>query len=200
MVEERSGSNHTNEKSFIQMLKEKSNWINLLIIVFAWSVTGYSYYWVAFYVKYFNGSIYINAFLFGLAELIGVFIFSFLIKYFKNKTLFIGLFFLSFIGSICYCLTRTYTDLVPIWILLMAISFSMLFSLVYYANCSFFSSEYSTRIFSICNVVSRSFTILAPMSVETFSNPIIFVCMLSLFLSLISFLLKESEQSKSEGE
>lgn len=113
-------------KPFMRMLKENKNWLNLIIIVISWSITGFSYYWVAFYVKYFKGSIYVNSFLFGLAEIIGVFIFALLIRRFNNKVLFIFLFIFTAIASLWYCLLKRNTRLVPILIFLMVIGLSML--------------------------------------------------------------------------
>ena len=168
------------------MLKKDRNCWNLLIMILAWTFTSFSYYWVGFYTKYFRGSIYVNSTLMGLAGLFGVSVFGFMLKYMKNSSLFPLLFLISFLGSLGYTLTERYAYLLPMWILLMMFALSMLFSLVYYSNYYFFESQYRTRIFSICNIVSRTFTIMAPLSVELLDNPLLIIWIFSLIMIVLS--------------
>jgi len=162
-------------KTFWQMLKEGNNLKNLLIIIWWWSFTSSSYYLVSFFIKYFKGSIYINSFLFGIASLIGVTLFSILINYISTKRLFILSFLMTFIGSLGFTLTRNYESLVPLWILLMVVSLSIQFSLCYYTNVELFSPTFRTRIFSLWNIIARCFTVISPMLVELMDNPIIII-------------------------
>lgn len=164
---------------------------NLIIMICCWSFTSFSYYWVGFYMKYFKGSLYFNSFLFALAGFFGVTTFGILIKYFKNKTLLTLTFLLTFCGSLGFTLTKVYASLVPLWILLMVYSLSMQFCLWYYTNWVLFQPKYRTRVFSVCNIVARTFTMLSPMVVELVNNPIMIVCLCAISMTYLSTHLKQ---------
>lgn len=178
--------NLSKDIGFCAMLSETPNLKNLIIMICWWSFTSSGYYLVGFYIKYFKGSLYVNSFLFAFAGFLGVSTFGFLIQYFSNKKLLSLSFFLTFLGSLGFTLTKSYAELVPIWILIMVYSLSILFTLCYYTNWVLFEPSYRTRIFSICNIIARSFTMLSPMAVELMDNPLLVVCVLALIMTFVS--------------
>mmetsp|Transcript_14364 Transcript_14364/g.14347 ORF Transcript_14364/g.14347 Transcript_14364/m.14347 type:complete len:134 (-) Transcript_14364:164-565(-) len=117
------------QPQFMNNFKDCSKLLNLLIMICSWSFTSAGYYLVCYNVKYFEGSVYTNSILFGVAGLIGVILFSVLINLISSKKLLISSFFLTLFGSVGYSATLQYPSLVPIWILFMVGSFSIQFSL-----------------------------------------------------------------------
>ncbi|CAI2373262.1 unnamed protein product [Moneuplotes crassus] len=176
-----------NEKPrFMNIFKDWTQVINLIIMICSWSFTSAGYYLVCYNVKYFEGSVYTNSILLGVAGLIGVILFSILINLISSKKLLISSFFLTLFGSVGYLATLQYPSLVPIWILFMVGSFSIQFSLCYYLNCELFQPAFRTRVYSICNFCSRSCSMLSPLLSETLSNPIILISACSILMLLLS--------------
>lgn len=175
------------------MLQQRSNCINLVIMICLWTVTSFSYYCVNFNIKYFNGSIYTNGIWFSLAGILGNITFSLMIQFYTSTKVFIIWFLVSFIGSVGYWLSRSIEPLVPIWILIMVYVLTISFSMCYYANVCLFPAIHRTKIFAVCNIVSRSFTILAPMSVELMDDPIIIVAVASFFMIFLSSQLRHND-------
>ena len=184
------------EKSFCQMLGEAPNFRNLWIVICWWTFTSSSYYLINFFMKYFKGSIYVNAFLFGFAGLLGVILFSVLLNLISTKKMFIISFFITFWGSMGFTLTQGDEDLVPIWILLMVMSLSIQFSLCYYTNIELFEPAYRTRIFSLWNIISRIFTMGSPMVAELMGNPIIIISIAGIVMIMLATQLKMPESPK----
>jgi len=174
------------------MLREEYNFRNCFIMVWSWSFTSFSYYCISFYLKYFKGSIYVNSFLFGIAGFLGVTTFGVMIQYLSNKSLFTITFFVTFLGSLGFTLTKTNESLVPVWILLMVFSVSIQFSLWYYTNIVLFPPLYRTRIFSVWNIIARTFTMMSPMVVELVDNPMLILWVAAITLMFMSTQLKQN--------
>lgn len=57
------------DKSFTALVSDKARLINLLAMIFNWSVCSFSFYVIGFFIKYFKGNVYTNAAMMGCADI-----------------------------------------------------------------------------------------------------------------------------------
>lgn len=183
------------KEGFLDMLRDGNNFMNLVVMVWTWSFTSFAYYLVSFYIKYFKGSVYLNSFLFGVAGLAGTLIFAILVNFMTSKNLLILSFIFTFVGSLGFTLTIESPSLVPIWILWMVTSLSIQFSLCYMMNWDLFKPKFRTRIYSICNIWARLWTVLSPMLVELMTNPIILMSVWAVAMVFLGSRIRSPEKS-----
>ena len=75
--------------------------------------------------------------------------FSLLIRYYNSIKIFVICFSIMFIGSLGYTLTQHRTDLVPIWILMMIYTATMIFAMSYYALFQLFPAIHKAKVFAV---------------------------------------------------
>ena len=175
------------------MLRSGHNTRNLIIMVMCWTAVSFSFYVINFYIKYFKGSIYTNASLYAVALFLGVITFSMSIRFFNAIKIFVIWFGVLTFSGIAYTFTKDSEVWVAIWILFMAYTLIIIFCLVYYANVLLFPPIHRSRIFAICNTVSRTFTIASPMVAELVPNPILIVVFVALIMTFATPFIKQKE-------
>lgn len=126
----------------------------------------FNYYLVAFYLKYFPGSIFKNSLWFALSDFLSYLISGSILKRTNTqRTLFIS-YVISGSGSAIYLFFFWDLRLVPLFILLSRIGNSMAFNAVYVSNNRLFPTKYLTSSFGIVNFISHLYAIGAPMVAE----------------------------------
>lgn len=96
---------------------DKSRLINLLIMVFNWSVCSFCFYVIGFFIKYFRGSMYTNAMMMGTADIIAAISVRIAQMYISTKRGFIIAYLWVFIVTVFYLLFESIESLIPICIL-----------------------------------------------------------------------------------
>ena len=109
---------------------------NLIAVLIVWSVSGFSYYLLDFYVKYFPGSVFLNKALFGVVDALGLFYIQFVQRFFKKVSSVIRL---SMAGTVLLCLlyyglTPLTPVLVPVIIALIRMQVNSMQSYGYHIN------------------------------------------------------------------
>lgn len=107
-----------------------------------------------------------------------------------QKKGFAAMFFICSIscGLVLFAESTNAIWLVPIAVLLAKSSITVAFCLLYFTNIDFFENQYLGFVMGVNNVFGRTSTILSPIIAEI-GEPLpmlscIFICVLSLFLSL----------------
>ena len=85
-------------------LKQKTIITNLLVMTYMWASCSFTYYMIAIYVKYIPGSIYLNMFGSGIAEVLANVVAGIMFTKFGIKKSFAILFALSIFGATCILL------------------------------------------------------------------------------------------------
>ena len=185
--------------SCIEALKDKTNLRNLLIMAFIWSTGSFCYYTLSFYAQYFKGSMYVNAAVIGVADVLSKPIIRCLQSCQQTKTTYTMVYLIVFWVSIVYYFINNITVWVVFSILLMRCGIAWNFGLSYYANQEYFHTDFTSAAFAVCNTAARLLTILAPMFAEVLSQPLIFLSCATLIASgLACFLDKSANVSLSD--
>ena len=107
-----------------------------------WCACSFGYYVCSFYLKYFKGSLYVNATVFTAASVLSSVLYGIKQKYMSTPRIFQLCFGLCTIGACGFLLTEDYPNLIPVWILWMTYCLNTSFSMVYYGTYEFFPSQY----------------------------------------------------------
>lgn len=156
--------------------------------------SSFSYYLINFYFKYLPGSVYTNAVVNSLSEAAAQTFSIILLKFMSVKKGFAFSFILCGISCMVVVFAEaTGSDrLIPIAILGAKIGVSSAFCYLYFSMVEFFDSGNLGLVLGLCNVVSRLFTIAAPMVAE-FEDPapMISCAILCIFALTACLLLKK---------
>ena len=123
---------------------------------------------ITFYLKKFPGSIYVNSFCFGGADLVAFLSSGMILKYF---TIAQGLGFsysLSLVAGVLYLAFYSVKEpwVIPTLVVFSRIGGSMSFNIGYVSVARLFPTKFVSTVFGIVNFVSHSFTVGAPLVAE----------------------------------
>ena len=131
-----------------------------------WIIISVTYYVIGFYLKYLEGSIYVNALVLGFAASISVSSGAIMMaKFGLKESLTISLSIALTGGMLLMLFANSLKSFVPFFVLLSMFGCGSGFGLVYEANF-IFPVEYATQTLGFCNLMARLFTILAPLISE----------------------------------
>lgn len=149
-----------------ELFANKDTRSNLIVSSIIWSCSMFNYYLIAFYLKYFPGSIFKNSLWFAVADFLSYCISGNILKRTNTqKTLFIS-YVISGTGSIIYLFFFWDIRLVPLFIILSRVGNSMAFNTVYVSNNRMFPTKYLASSFGIVNFISHLYAIAAPLTAE----------------------------------
>jgi hypothetical protein len=165
--------------------------------MFCWTTVSFNYYLLLFHLPKLNGNIYVNGTSLALAELCGNLVIGVLLLQFGLKSTMIGSFSIMCLSSILviYPLFE-----VSIWyaIILFILKFAhtSAFASVFYGTNALFMDDLVAVIFTLCNLMARMITALAPFAAicETKTVMTIYLC-LSLFSIMCTSFISESSSS-----
>eukprot|EP00347_Sterkiella_histriomuscorum_P000203 403376785 len=183
--------------SLRDIIKVRSNFINLIAMTFLWTSTSFTYYLINFQLKYLSGDIFSNAIASALSEapayIAQGYTYSRLgIK--KSFYLYLGIAMIGSIGIFTFSNKEEMLDqnsinqyVLPIMILLAKAGVSAAFNVCYFATSNIFPTIYSGTAMGICNFFAKSLTMMSPIIAEI-NDPIptlvlIGMCILSIFVT-----------------
>jgi hypothetical protein len=153
----------------------------------------FCFYLLTFYLKYFPGSIFENAAIFAMSDLVAFIIAGIVLK---CTTIGVGIRISSCVagtGGLLYLFMSNLTNFAPLVICLARVGMTMLFNICLISVNRLFPTQNVTTAYGIVNFLAHIFACLAPMIAEI-PNPypfIVFVILVCIgFLS--SFFLTES--------
>ena len=131
-------------------------------------LSSFNFYLITFYLKKFPGSIYVNSFCFGFADMIAFLSSGMILKYY---TIAQGLSFSYSLSLIAGCLYLAFYSVQIPWVIPVLVCFSriggsMSFNIGYVSVARLFPTKFVSTVFGIVNFVSHSFTVGAPMVAE----------------------------------
>lgn len=137
-------------------------------MVVLWSVSSLDYYLISFFLKYIPGSIYVNATVSTLAEIVANMTSGAVYKFFGAKTAFVLCFTISAVGGFLIALMPSDANslLEAFFVLVAKFGISFAFTMVYLITPGLFPTELRGTVFGICNVIARFLTILSPILAE----------------------------------
>jgi Na+/melibiose symporter-like transporter len=140
---------------------------NLWIMSLSWSAASFTYYMVAYYLKYIPGNIYVNIILSSLAEAIIILSSGFIAKALGSKTtLFLSFAVGGFFGMGLIFVNPENTIAILICILLTKSGIASAFNLCFLVTAEFFPIMFSSTVFGACNIIARITSIMAPIIAE----------------------------------
>ena len=155
--------------SIRELIKDKTYFINLVVLTTCWTCSSVNYYMIGFQLKHLKGSIYLNSILSSLFEVIAVAVGGAMVKLFGTKMGFIIAFSLSTLGALLIILVDE--ELVgkvifAIFVFTSRFGVSATFAMVFIVTNDYFPPAMAGLTFGFCNLVARSFTVFSPMIAE----------------------------------
>lgn len=148
--------------SLKELIQDKRHFTNLLLLLYLWVASAFSYYLINFQLKYIEGDIYTNTIVSSVSEVTAYLISGALYEKIGTRVSFIGSFIIAVIGSVLLInLGDTHKALIPVMVLGSKFGISASFNVVYLAN-GLFPALYSSTTFGICNFFARLASMLAP--------------------------------------
>lgn len=180
------------------MLRNRRMLGNLIAVLTVWTVSGFSFFMLDFYVKYFPGSVFFNKALFGLVDAAGLFYIQFVQKFFKSVANMVRV---TMASTILLCLLYTVAPLsfIPAVIALIRMQVNSMMSYGYHINQCLFPVLMRGTVFSLANAVSRPFVASAAIVAEYTSNPLIMVMIASIICAFATFCITEEDSSHLLG-
>jgi hypothetical protein len=140
--------------------------VNFLIMTAVWAFTSMSYYVINFYLKYLEGSIFVNVYVSAVAEVSSVLLAGFFCLTFGLQKALLISYIIGFIGAVMIIFfEEILVDFVPVFVLFAKFGVGSAFGLIYVANF-IFPTKYASQTLGYCNTIARLFTILSPMIAE----------------------------------
>lgn len=141
--------------------------INLILMTVFWTAASFNFYVLTFYLKYIPGSIYVNACLACVADIVGHMVSGYIAKLFGVKPAFFIAFILASIGGVMLVIFFNAKEtLIAVFVLFARCGMAFAFNMVYYATPQMFPTETCSTAFGICNVFARFISILSPLVAE----------------------------------
>ena len=161
-----------------------------------WSSSGFCYYLIDFYVKYFPGNVFINKGFFGLCDAASIVYIKMLEKKLIKVPLVIRFtLFMTIIFSLFYsAFAQFHLFLIPIIVGFTRLQTKALFAYSYHVNQFLFPTLMKGTAFSMTNFVSRPLIGMATFISEYTSNPIMLVTILTTINIGSTFIIKEPEE------
>ena len=80
----------------------------------------------------------------------------------------------------------------------MRVGISLAFFFSYYSNLEYFPTDFVSTSFAACNFVARIAAVLAPFTVEVFSEPLMLVVGFSLLMALMLMGLEKEDEEETK--
>jgi MFS family permease len=177
------------KQSWTSMIKDKKTFRNLTIMMINWSTCSFTFYLLSYYTKYFEGNIYSNTVILGIADILGTMCMRGLQYYFQTGVGFIISFLLVFFVSLLYYTIMSHVFVVACWVFMMRFGITVSFGLAYYGNGEYFQTDIASTAFGACNTMARFSTIISPMVAEVLTQPIILITCWTFIAAVVSFFL-----------
>ena len=168
--------------------------INLFFMTIIWVSCTFSFYMLAYKVKYFPGSLNMNQAASLIAEATAYISVGFLATKYRAKPLFTVFFSMSAVSGLLIILTGSNANAIFVILVLLAkFGVSAAFGLVYIAHPKMFPTLFSVSSMGIVNFISRLVTIAAPMIAEiAFPVPMLIFTAMCVISAISAFFLIES--------
>jgi hypothetical protein len=177
----------TIKEDYRTAIKEPFFYRNLMILIICWSTTSFTYYLSDFHLEFYEGNIYSNAVALRVSEIIGYCISLSLISRLGLKNTFKLSYYLSALAMFFYLLPlKNKTPFYyAICVLVANLGVSITFTPLFLITNSLFHTSVVSTVFGVCNMVARFLTILAPEAAEIEGDLVIYVFLVSTFISAI---------------
>ena len=144
-------------------LKQRTVFINLVVMAYMWCAVSFCYYMVSFQLKYLPGNIYNNGMASSGSELLAYALSGVVYKFLKIRLSFVFSFSVGLFGGLLILfLGKKDESWMPIFVIFAKFGISMGFALVYIATEQLFPTLFCATAFGICNLFSRGLSIGAP--------------------------------------
>lgn len=168
---------------------------NLIAMCCLWAVSGFSFYLLEFYVKYFPGNVFFNKGFIGFCDALAVVYIQGVDSKFKKVPVVIrftlmGAVFFSFLYM---TLAPKYIILIPLLVGLTRMQINALLCYSYHVNQYLFPTLLRGAAYSMTNFVSRPVIGVGTFISEYTSNPMILVCGFSLLNLGSTLIIREPE-------
>ena len=124
-----------------------------------------NFYIIAFYIKYFPGSMFVNSIALGSSDIVSYAIAAFLLKKSNTRVCLVVSFILSVIGSVTYQFVKA-ENLIPVVVILCRSGNAMAITTLYSTNNRFYPSYLLTSSFGILNLTAHVVAIAGPIVAE----------------------------------
>ncbi len=181
--------------SLKNMIKDRTMFINLIILLFLWVASAFDYYLINFQLKYIDGDIYVNTIVSSVSEVTAYIVSGALYQKIGPKISFVVSFIIGIIGSLFYIIfADNAKSFIPYMVLGSKFGISGSFNVVYLAN-GLFPPVYSSTTFGLCNFFARFASMLAPIFAE-FPKPIpmTIFCIMAGIAAGVSMLLRTNNR------
>lgn len=159
-----------------------------------WTVSGFTYYLLEFYVKYFPGNVFFNKALFGVADSCSIWAIKYLqLKFDTVKSVLRIVLAIVAIISLIFLFSKEINPVltVPILVGLIRMSANCVQSYGYHVNQHLFGPLVRGATYSFTNGISRPISGLAPIVAELSNEPIKIVFFINLLCIPVTLMLSE---------
>jgi len=178
---------------------------NLLILIMIWSVTSFGFYMMNFILKYLDGDIFVNTYVFGSAEFVAKMTASLILVKVGLKRLLLIAYSLTCAGVLLLALffgSATSTNhllLTPCLLVLTRFGLAQAFIGAYLGAITLIPTSHVSSAMGLCNIFARISTIAAPFVSEMKppTNLYILLCLAILVAFLSQLLSVETKPSTS---
>ena len=187
------------------LLKSPRQSRNLFIMMSCWTCAAFNFYLIQFYLGFLPGNIYQNASVSATAEIIANVVSAILLVKLGLKY---SLLTSYFIAGACGLALLWFNDSGLAYITLPLIlgskfGINSAFSICYISTAQLFPTLFMATVFGMCNIVARTFTIMAPIVAEMdLPYPLLIYSSSTFMIGIVSLLLQEKAQKekKPKGE
>jgi MFS transporter, OCT family, solute carrier family 22 (organic cation transporter), member 4/5 len=173
--------------SLKDLFKIRRHSINLLLMIFFWVASSFSFFLINYTIKKIPGDFFVNNLVSALAAIpttaIGGFLFA---RLGVKKVLFLFFLIATFGGIALVILSESQPGLIPIMVAFAKGGVQATLEICYLANSFLFPAIFSGTAFGICNAGAKISTIVSPILAEF--NPPLPMIIFSIFTSMGSFL------------
>jgi MFS family permease len=138
----------------------------LIFSAIIWCALIVNYYIVAFYLKYFPGSIFVNSFSMAGSDILSYLLAGIVVKKFGLTYSVIISLITAALGALLYLFLSSYEFFIPVFIVLCRVGNSMLLNIMYVKNSTLFPTQFAASSFGILNFISHVSAVLAPIISE----------------------------------
>lgn len=157
--------------TFIEYLKLKEVWLNLLCMALIWTSASFNTYLVLFQLKYFPGNIFINTTASAVSDVLAFTASGVVVQKLGIKWTLFGSFVMGLVGGLAIVFQTSGGKapigwLFPFLVLFSKFGISSAYNICYLSNSMLFPAKISATTMGICNTFARTACILAPLMAE----------------------------------
>ena len=145
------------------------------IIVFVFMYNVFSMYMLSFMLKYLPGDKYVNMFLLGVADFIPSLLSGIVMTLFPTKTAMIGTHAFIWISVVLHLMFGSIEYLGMPLIFFIRFAITLESCLNFYVVYELFPAHFASIVYGAWNIMAGLSSILSPMAVEIFPNPLLIV-------------------------